>query len=285
MVIRAAESDFSGNKQRGVQSLHRALDLLEIISRNGSHMAIGEAAAATNIPLPTIHRLLQTLAERGYVRQLPDRQYALGFRLIPLGIAANALIGANAGLVLARLVTELGETANLSILSGNYAVYVAQAPSPHAMRMFTEVGHRVALHCTGVGKALLSGLEDSDVAAIIRQVGLPRQTENTITTEESLHSSLAQIRHQGYAVDDEEQEIGVRCVAVLIPGYLTSRVAISVSGPVTRMTEDFILRAVNLLHNAAHELSQETATTPEPLGRTDTVTGLRNSKYRSHISR
>lgn len=276
MVISVVGRIDPTTRLHGVRSLHRALDLLEIVSSHGGQMAIGQVAAATNIPLPTIHRLLRTLVERGYMRQLPNRHYALGFRLIPLSIGANALVGADTGLVLANLVAELGETANLAILSGNYAEYVAQAPSPHAMRMFTEVGRRVALHCTGVGKALLSGLEESEVTAIVRQVGLPRQTENTITTESSLHGALTLIRNQGYAIDEEEQEIGVRCVAVMIPGYLTSRMAVSVSGPVTRMTDAFIERAVNLLHSAAQELSDQIATNTQPHGRADTVAGPRN---------
>ena len=93
-------------------------------------------------------------------------------------------------------------------------VYVAQVPSPHSMRMFTEVGRRVLPHCTGVGKALLSVLPDDQVRAILARTGMPAQTEHTITSPEELVAELAVIRARGYAIDDAEQEAGVRCVAV-----------------------------------------------------------------------
>ncbi|CAN5396313.1 allantoin degradation transcriptional regulator AllR [soil metagenome] len=238
----------------GVQSLHRSLDLLEIVAAGGGHMAIGEIAAASDIPLPTIHRLLRTLVERGYMRQLPNRRYALGFRLVNLGTAANGMVGANAEPILAELVAALGETANLAMLSGDHAEYVAQVPSRHAMRMFTEVGRRVELHCTGVGKALLSQLNAEQVAAIVARVGLPAYTDHTITTAPALSEALSQIRGRSYAIDQEEQELGVRCVAVPVP---SSRMAVSVSGPLSRMTDDVVARAVPLLQAAAARLAAD----------------------------
>lgn len=241
----------------GVQSLHRALDLLEIVSNNGGHMAIGEIATVSDIPLPTIHRLLKTLVERGYMRQLPNRRYALGFRLIPLGLTANALLGTATKPALATLVAELGETANLAVLTEDHAEYVAQVPSPHAMRMFTEVGRRVNLHSTGVGKAILSSLDQKEVSAIVRRVGLPPQTANTITTEHSLQAALEGIKASGYALDEEEQEIGVRCVAVPVPGSALAPMAVSVSGPPSRVTDQFVERAVPLLLTVARQLGDD----------------------------
>ena len=243
----------------GVQSLHRALDLVEIVAAGGGHMAIGQIALASEIPLPTIHRLLKTLVERGYMRKLPNRRYALGSRLLPLGRTAGALLGADAGPALNLLVADLGETANLAILTEDHAEYVAQAPSPHAMRMFTEVGRRVELHCTGVGKALLSRLESRQVSAIVQRVGLPSYTPNTITTETALRTELERIRSAGFAIDEEEQELGVRCVAVPVPGNLLTPMALSVSGPLGRVTDQFVDRAVPLLISVAIRLGEESA--------------------------
>lgn len=239
----------------GVQSVQRAFDLLEIVVAGGGEMAIGEISTASGLPLPTIHRLLRTLVERGYMRQLPSRRYALGFRLIPLGVAANAMVGDAAHSVLRSLVDELGETANLAVLSGDHAEYVAQVPSRHTMRMFTEVGRRVELHCTGVGKALLAQLDQAQVAGIIDRVGLPAYTEHTITTEAALWDSLEAIRVLGYALDEQEQEPGVRCVAVPIAAGASSWMAVSVSGPLTRMSDEVVSRAVPLLREAAARIS------------------------------
>lgn len=239
----------------GVQSLHRGLEVLETVADAGGHLGIGQIADATGLAQSTVHRLLQTLVERGYMRQLPDRRYALGFRLVPLGAAANQLVGVGAERLLGELVRELGETANLAVLAGDRAEYVAQAPSSHSMRMFTEVGRRVDLHATGVGKALLAQLADADVDAIVRRTGLPQYTPHTIATAVGLHASLAEIRARGYALDEQEQELGVRCVAVAVGSATPIQAAVSVSGPLTRMDDALVDRAVPLLQAAAQALS------------------------------
>jgi IclR family acetate operon transcriptional repressor len=239
----------------GVQSLHRALDLVEVVAARGGHLTIGEIAAAAAVPLPTVHRLLRTLVDRGYMRQLPNRRYALGFRLVPLGATASAMVGPDTDVVLGRLVDALGETANLAVLSGSHAEYVAQVPSRHTMRMFTEVGRQVDLHCTGVGKALLGQLDDARVRALVRRAGLRRKTEHTLVTEADLLAELAQVRARGYALDEQEQEAGVRCVAVPVGPEPMSWMAVSVSGPVTRMTDELVSRAVPLLQEAGRQLT------------------------------
>ena len=249
----------------GVQSLHRALDLRGGRRRPGRAPDIGEIAVATDVPLPTVHRLLPTLVDRGYMRQMPNRRYALGFRLVPLAATASSMVGADTEACSARLVDALGETANLAILSGSHAEYVAQVPSRHTMRMFTEVGRQVDLHCTGVGKALLAQLDDVRVRAVVRRVGLGRQTEHTLVTEADLLADLNLVRARGYALDEQEQEAGVRCVAVPVGPDPMSWMAVSVSGPVTRMTDELIARAVPLLQEAGRALTSRMHTpVPDP---------------------
>ena len=247
----------SAGSPGGVQSIYRALDVLECVAGNGGTMAIGEIASATALPLPTIHRLLKTLVERGYMRQLRSRRYALGFRLVPLGVSANSMIGLQTEPILAELADVLGETANLAVLSGDHAQYVAQAPSRHSMRTFTEVGRQVELHCTGVGKAMLTQLAAADVDGIVRRVGLTGYTPTTLTTSARLHEVLEVSRAQGYVLDEQEQEAGVRCVAVPVVTASGSVLAVSISGPMQRVTEDLVARAVPLLQDAARRLADE----------------------------
>jgi IclR family acetate operon transcriptional repressor len=159
---------------------------------------------------------------------------------------------------LTSLVEELGETANFGTLDGDRATYIAQVPSRHSMRMFTEVGRRVPLHCTGVGKALLAQLDDKEVDALVRRTGLPAETTYSITDPDVLAGELRKIREQGFAVDDGEQEIGVRCVAVPVLG-IASGFAISVSGPTARMNDELIDRAVPLLKTVAKGLAADLA--------------------------
>lgn len=238
----------------GVQSVERVFGLLDIITAAGGEISLSELASRAQLPLPTIHRLLRTLIPLGYVRQLPNRSYALGPGLIRLGNAAGLALGTYAQPVLQGLVDELGESANMAVLDGRMVVYVGQAQSSHSMRMFTEVGRRAHLHGTGVGKTILATLPEHQVVSIVTSMGMSTPTEKSLGTVEELLADLALIRERGYAVDDEEQEIGVRCFSVLVPDTPTPT-AISVSGPTTRVDWDFGERAVPLLREAAAQLS------------------------------
>ncbi|GGM49840.1 IclR family transcriptional regulator [Longimycelium tulufanense] len=240
----------------GVQSLERAFALLEQLADAGGEAGLSELAASSGLPLPTIHRLVRTLVALGYVRQDSSRRYALGPRLIRLGEMASRQFGSWARPLLAELVQQVGETANLAILDGDEIVYVAQAPSRHSMRMFTEVGRRVLPHGTGVGKAVLSRLPREEVAAILDRTGMPAYTPHTITDRDKLLRQLAQVARQGYATDEGEQEIGVRCVAVPLTGG-PARAAISVSGPEGRLTKATVDRIVPLMRRTAEQLSQQ----------------------------
>jgi len=190
----------------------------------------------------------------GYVRQLPNRRYALGPRLIRLGEVANRQLGALAMPLLKDLVANLGETANMAVLDGDMVTYLAQVPSPHAMRMFTEVGRQANLHDSGVGKAILSVMDDERVTRLVKQAGMPTPTPKSISTLDDLFADLTRIRKDGYAVDDEEQETGVRCFAMAVPGAPTP-MALSISGPVSRVDDDFRDRAVPELRKATDAIA------------------------------
>ena len=218
-----------------VQSVDRVFGLLECLADGGGSLTLSELAARSGLPMPTIHRLIRSLVSQGYVRQEASKRYALGPAMIRLGESASRMLGSWATPYLTGLVDTFGETTNMAMLEGDACVYVAQVPSPWAMRMFTEVGRFVLPHCTGVGKAMLSTLPDVQVRALLSRTGMPPRTERTITTPDAMIRELELIRRVGYAVDDGEQELGVRCVAVPIPG-LPFRAALSVSGPSSRVT-------------------------------------------------
>jgi IclR family acetate operon transcriptional repressor len=223
----------------GVQSIERALDLLECLARSSGWVGISELSEATGQPVGTVHRLLRTLATREYVvRDSRTRRYALGpaFRRL----ASTGLQMPDWPKIATPLLQELveisGETANLAVLERNRAVYEAQAQPARMVRMFTELGNRVPLHCTGCGKVLLAYQPESVIASIIAETGLPRHTATTITDLGHLQQELELIRQQGYAVDNGEQEEGVRCLAVPVYGTQGKVVAaVSISGPSSRL--------------------------------------------------
>lgn len=237
-----------------VRSLERAFDLLEHLTDAGGELALSELTEKAGLPMPTVYRLMQTMVARGYVRQEPSRRYSLGPRLIRLGEGASRLLGSWARPALAGLVDRLGETANLAVLEGDEVVYVAQVPSRHSMRMFTEVGRRVLPHCTGVGKALLAQLPEDDVRALLARTGMPARTPHTRTDPDTLLAELETIRERGYALDDEEQELGVRCVAVPLSG-VPVLAAFSVSGPSGRMTPEAVETVIPVMRDAAADFA------------------------------
>lgn len=217
-----------------MQSLRRAFDLLELMGRAGGEMGISELAEASGLPHPTIHRLLRTLVDLDYARRRPFRRYALGFRLINLGEQARDVLAVWARPFLVRLVEETGETANISMLEGNQLVYLAQVPSRNQMRMWIEAGLRVLPHSTGAGKALLAQLPVAAARAMAERTGLPTRTPHTITDVDSLMAELEVVRQRGYAVDNEEHELGVRCIAVAL-AHGPTHIALSVSAPASRL--------------------------------------------------
>lgn len=240
----------------GVQSLDRALQLLEHLADAGGSLRLAELEAVTGLPLPTIHRLMRSLAHNGFVRQEPSRRYALGPRLIRLGETAGRALGSWAVPRLAELVAEIGETANMAVLEGDVVVYAAQVPSGHSMRMFTEVGRRVHAHCTGVGKAILAQLPDEQVRELLRRTGMPVRTPRTHTDPAAFLAELAEVREQGWAVDDAEEEVGVRCVAAPIPGAPTAS-AVSVSGPSGRITASRVVEIGPILQRVAADIERD----------------------------
>lgn len=222
----------------------------------GGRIGLSELADRVGFPKPTVHRLVRTLVALDYVRQEPNRDYALGPRLVRLVDASSRLLGLWATPHLREVVDELGESANLAMLEGYHVVDISQVAGRHAMRMVSEVGSKAYPHCTAAGKAMLAELPPEQVKAIVQRTGMPRFTSATITDLAALRSELTLIHDQGYATDDEEQELGVRCVAVAVPG-MPVRAAVSISAPLTRMTDDLIERAVPILSAAAHKLADE----------------------------
>jgi IclR family acetate operon transcriptional repressor len=234
-----------------VRSVLRAFALLDALATADGEASLGDLAATLQLPPPTVHRLLRTLSDLGYVMQLPSRQYTLGPGLMRLGVVATRRMSSWATPALARVSDATNETANMAVLDGDMVVYVAQALSPkHQMRMFTEVGRRVFPHSTGVGKALLAQLPDRQVLEIVRRTGMPRFTPTTLIAEDDLIADIRLSRRRGYAVDNGEQEVGVKCYAVPVEG-LAVPCAISVSGPQARMLRDNVSRIVGLLRETA----------------------------------
>lgn len=260
LMVGTAESPDRGTSSNGsvpagtVQSVARAFSLLEALSASGGEASLASIAGRTGLAVPTAHRLLGTLNHLGYVRQLEDRRYALGASLITLGRHAVPPLADAAQPLLRRLEDQFHETANFAVLDGDLVLYAGQVASRQRMRMFTEIGRRVLPHSTGVGKAMLSTMPERQVRALITRTGLPRFTPQTITDEEAFIADLRRARARGFAADDSEQEVGVRCIAVSVKG-IGQPAAVSVSGPAARINDATVVEVVRALRAAAEELA------------------------------
>lgn len=248
-------------RARGVQSVDRALDVLELLAAAPGPLGVTEVAREVGLAPGTAHRLLGALVGRGWVRQDEGRRYAVGPAARRLGDAAAGRLAALAAPSLRAAVEATGETANLAALEGSVMVYLAQSPSPHTLRIFAEVGRRVPLHSTAVGKVVLAGLGPAALGALLDRVGpLPApRTPHTLATVEDLGAELDRVRGQGYALDDEEQELGVRCVAVPVGAGPGADLALSVSGPTERLTRERARAAVPALRRVASDLAGRVA--------------------------
>lgn len=253
-AVRNTDSKCVGAQK--VQSVERAFMLLDTLVKSGGSATAGELKQGSGLAGPTVHRLLHTLIHLGAVHQLPDKRYGLGANLVPLGEGATRQLGGLAVPQMQSLVAELGESVNMAAMESEMVVYIAQAPSPRSMRMFTEVGRRAYMHSTGVGKAMLATLDEGRVREVLTSTGMPSMTPKTLTRPEALLDQLPTIARQGYALDNEEQELGVRCLAVAVP-HGPARMGLSVSGPTSRMDDAFVRHAVPLMIRTAAEISRK----------------------------
>jgi DNA-binding IclR family transcriptional regulator len=227
-----------------VQAIERGCIILNALGKGKQNYSIQDLSSELNIPKPTVHRILSTLRHFGFVAQNEvSKEYNLGFRLVELGhiVLEQIDIRKVAEPFLIKLANRVEETTHLVILDQGEIIYldkVESASDPRGLRMVSRIGMRNYAHSCAVGKVLLAFLSDSERDEIIVQKGLPRMTKNTIVNLDQLNKSLADIRAQGYAIDDEENEEGIRCIGAPIMSDRGDVIAaISISGPTVRMTE------------------------------------------------
>jgi DNA-binding IclR family transcriptional regulator len=260
--------DRSRRERTGVQSVERTLDILESLVEFATEVGLVEISQGVNLPLATVHRLLGTLIQRGYVKQNQhNRKYSLGFRALQMGhdMRQRFSLRLEARPFLQRLVQRVGESANLAVLDDGEVVYIDQAQSSRILRMFTQVGNRLPVHSTGSGKALLAYLPGDVVDGILRRFGMSARTQRTITNAALFREELEKTRERGYALDDEEQEEGVRCLAVPVRDASGQVVAtLSVSGPVTRLNDEHVQDVIPELLDCGVKLSTRLGFAAEP---------------------
>ncbi len=221
----------------GVQSVDRAISVLEYLARHGES-GVSEVATALEVHKSTAFRLLGALEARGYVEQPTERgKYSLGFGVVRLASAVSGQLDVTrqAGPVCDRLATEIGETVNVAVLEEQYAVHVSQRFGPSAVTTHNWVGQLTPLHATASGKVLLAHVGAKQRTELLRQSGLAAFTPHTLTSQTDIEKQLSGCLERGYAVAREEFEIGLNAIAVPIRDADGSVIAaVSASGPAYR---------------------------------------------------
>ena len=230
-----------------VQTIERASSILDILGQSSQGISIRELSTKIKLPKGTTHRLLSSLSYFGYVRQDPKtRNYFLGFKLVELGnlLLSQLDLRKEAEPFLRDLAERTKETVHMVILDRNEIVYIDKVETDQhtgGLRMASRVGLRNPAHSCAVGKVLLADLSEEGLNNFIKEKDLFKRTENTIADPIQLKEHLKLVRRQGFAIDDEENEKGIRCVAAPIYNEVGRAVAaISISSPAFRITKKII---------------------------------------------
>lgn len=244
-----------------VQSLTRGLTLLELIAQVNGSVALTDLAQQAGLPNSTTHRLLTTMQQQGFVRQVGD----LGFWII----GSHAFIVGSSFLqsrnllamvhpMLRKLMEASGETVNLAVLdnSDHQAIIIDQVQCTALMSMSAPIGGKLPIHASGAGKAFLANLSDDQVSSLLHRKGLHAYTHATLVSSVHLKEDLAQIRRRGYSFDDQEHALGLRCIAAcLFDEHREPFAAISISDPISRITDDRVTELGALVISAAKEVT------------------------------
>jgi DNA-binding IclR family transcriptional regulator len=267
-LFRQAGNRMASTKYITIQSVARAMSILEHLAYAKGDTGITAIAKAVSLHKSTCFGLLHTLQSLGYVTQDKEKGgYSLAVKVFELGqrYMTNLDLRYLAQPHLIALSEESRETVHLVLREGLHVVYIDKIEGPHAMSIVSQVGQRARLHCTGVGKAILAFMTQAEQDAALPET-LESLTEHTITDKQKLFAHLADIRNAGLSMDNQEIELGLRCIAA--PVFNANGVpaaAISISAPTTRLTEKRTQTLSSSLKNAARDISLKLGCSPKLL--------------------
>jgi len=245
--------------EKNVQTLDRSLDILEVLSQAEEPLGVTEIGNRVGLHKSTVHRILQTLAYRGYVEKEKDRdRYQLGIKIVELGIKFfdDLQIRKVAEPFLSDLAKEFDEVVHLVLSDEGEIVYLDKMEGSQVISMRSRVGRRAPMHCTAVGKAILASLSEEEARHILLTKGMPQLTQKTKTSVEEILQEFPDIRRQKVALDNEENELGIICLGTPVFDYSGRPIGgVSVSGPASRMHEKGLEQIAEALRKIGEDIS------------------------------
>jgi DNA-binding IclR family transcriptional regulator len=246
-------------RERTVKSVEHAIDIVDLLAGPVRAAGVTQLSAALGMNVSTVHHLLRTLQGRGLVEQDPESKlYRLGARMLQLGdvYLAGLDLYAVAQPALRDASRDCGETVTLAALDGMTITTLATIPGRFTVRSIGAATDRHNAHATALGKILLASLPPRDIPEMIAEAGMTRFTPRTLGTLRQLEAHLEQVRREGYALDLEELEVGLCCVAVAVSNHRQQTVAaVGISVPVARFDDDCRLRLVDLLRRTSGRIA------------------------------
>lgn len=244
-----------------VQSIDRVLNLLELIAKHDKGITLSELCEKIGLHKSTVHRLVGSLIDNGYVYQTEDLKYLITYKLYELGVRTfvNISILDAARESLVNLSNQVGEVVHLVVRNMNEIIYIDKENSGrNSSIMGSSIGSSAPMYCTSVGKAMLFDASDYELENIWNTSIIVKKTDKTIVNLELFKKELAESKKKGYAIDDEENELGIRCFGAPIYNYRNNIIAaISLSGPISRLSKEDGEKYYIPLLKAAKEISQK----------------------------
>ncbi len=249
-------------RSKSNQSVEKVLQIIEIMAHARGPLRLLEIAQAANIPASTTLRMVNTLVECGYAFQKKDTlRYGLTLQFARIGSQIRGQLSLRdcARPIMEELSAQCKEACCLAVEENSEVVYIELVDGPdNVLRIMQYIGKRAPMHCTGIGKLLLLNKSEAEIRRLMERTGMKKFTENTLTTPEALLKELEQVRRQGWAMDNEECELGARCVAASIRDYTGNVIAgLSISGPSTRLTMESCQEIAQAIKRAGDLISRQ----------------------------
>lgn len=244
---------------RSVQSINRALDIVESLAVQQSGLSLTDIAGEVGLPKSTVYRIISTLVKRGYVDRNTDGNYKIGLKLIEaVSCHINSLeLQTQARPYVLQIAANLGLTSHLGVMDGDKVVYIEKMDVLSSVKMYSQIGLRTHAYCSSLGKCMLSNYSKEELNAVMANCSFIKFTPNTIGSIEELHDEMSIVRKQGWAMDNEEYERGHRCIGAPIYDYRGDIIAaISASGDKHVLTDDRIESVAEYVKATALEISK-----------------------------
>ncbi|WP_409290266.1 IclR family transcriptional regulator [Peribacillus sp. SCS-37] len=247
-------------RENMVKSVSRALDIITLVSLKKGGLGVTEIANQIDINKSSVYRILSTLVQYGYIEQDSETgRYKLGYKFLEISskLLESIDLRAEARPYLQELENLTNEVIHLVVYDQGEVVYIEKLEGNETLRMHSKVGKRAPMHCTSVGKAILAYLPSNVVIDILDRKGMPMHTDKTITNKDRFLQELIEVKKRGYALDLEENEYGITCIAVPIFDHLGKVIAaVSISGPTLRMADQRMLQLQAQMLHIGKEISK-----------------------------